>query len=192
MRLIDGRVYRTQELRRWSANPTRLAEQLVETGALTRLRHGLYYRPERSKWGPVPPRREELLRAALGDTPFLISGSSAWNPLGLGATAVFAAPLIYNTKYTGEREIAGQRFHLRRVRFPRRPSPEWFVIDLIQHRAMAGVDLATIERALRAAIAAGRYDPRRLTAMADQFGTREVQAVIARCGGGAGQGVAAK
>lgn len=183
MRLIEGRVYRTRDLERWSANPTRLAKRLVAAGELVRLQRGLYYRPEQSNWGPVPPDRNELLRAALDGQPFLISGSSAWNRLGLGATGVFAAPLVYNSKYSGKREIAGQLFHMRRVRFPRHTSQEWFVVDLIRHRNMAGVDLETLERALQDAVAAGRYDTERLIEMAKQFGTREVRTIIARCCG---------
>lgn len=178
MQLREGRIYRTKELRRWSANPTRLAERLVADGKLVPLRKGLYHCPRQSSWGVVPPEREEILRAALDGAPFLISGSSTWNALGLGSTAVFATPLVYNTKFSGEREIAGRRFYFRRVRFPRKPSREWHVVDLIEHRLEAGVDLASVLQNLSAALRAGRFDASRLMAMASAYGTRATMAAI--------------
>ena len=57
-----GRVYRTRELRRWSANPTRLALRLVREGKLRRAAHGLFYVPVPSRFGPAPPAEEEILR----------------------------------------------------------------------------------------------------------------------------------
>lgn len=178
--LDAGKVYRTKELRRWSCNPTRLAEMLVRQGELTRLRHGLYYRPERSRWGTVPPGRDEILRAFFDGNPYLVTGSTAWNGLGLGSTAVFAVPLVYNTTRTGDVEIAGKKFSLRRVRFPEDPSLEWFVVDLMRNREMAGVDLAMLERNLAHAIRAKRFDQRRLSSMASVYGTREVQEAVHR------------
>lgn len=180
MKLTSGRVYRTAELKRWVSNPTRTAEQLVKTGALMKLRHGLYYRPLRSKWGAVPPSREEVLRAALSNTPFAVTGSGPWNALGLGSTAVFPVPLVYNKKLSREETIGPFRFAFRRVRFPRRLTAEWFVVDLVQNRRMAGLDAETLAQNLCAALAEGRFDATLLTAMAAEYGTRDTQATVAR------------
>ncbi len=178
MNLTPGRVYRTADLKRWGANPTRLAEQLVATGKLRKLRHGLYYRPQRSKWGVVPPARDEVLRAVLRDTPFVVTGSGVWNALGLGSTAVFAAPLVYNGKLSGEATIDVFRFVFRRVRFPLSMNTEWCVIDLIQNREMAGLDVETLRQTLRPAVMDGRFDAVRLQQMAADYGTRETQALV--------------
>jgi len=180
MEWTQGRVYRTAELGRWFSNPTRVAERLVEAGELTKLRHGLYYCPGRSKWGVVPPAREEVLRAALKNTPLLVTGSGRWNALGLGSTAVFAAPLVYNRKVTGEETIGPFRFAFRRVRFPRRLVAEWFVVDLIQNRRMAGLDAETLAHTLRSALAERRFDATVLTTMAAEYGTRDTQALVAK------------
>lgn len=179
MKLTPGRVYRTAELKRWFSNPTRAAERLVESGELTKLRHGLYYRPRLSKWGVVPPAREEVLRAALKNTPFVVTGSGPWNALGLGSTAVFATPLVYNSKVSGEETIGSFRFAFRRVRFPRRLVAEWFVVDLIQHRRMAGLDAETLAHTLRSALAERRFDAALLTTMAAEYGTCDTQAMVA-------------
>ncbi len=178
MNLTPGRVYRTADLKRWGANPTRLAEQLVATGKLRKLRHGLYYRPQRSKWGVVPPARDEVLRAVLKDTPFVVTGSGAWNALGLGATAVFATPLVYNSRLSVEATIDAFRFAFRRVRFPLAMNTEWYVVDLIQNREMAGLDIETLRQALRPAVRDGRFDAVRLQQMAAEYGTRETQALV--------------
>jgi hypothetical protein len=178
MELIAGRVYRTADLKRWSTNPTRTAERLVAAGTLRKLRHGLYYHPQLSKWGVVPPAREEVLRAVLGDTPFVVTGSGVWNALGLGSTAVFATPLVYNGKLSGEVTIDVFRFAFRRVRFPPSPSTEWCVVDLIQHRAMAGLDLETLRQTLRAALLDRRFDAVQLQQMAAEYGTRETQTLV--------------
>lgn len=178
MKLIPGRIYRTADLKRWGANPTRMAEQLVAAGQLRKLRHGLYYRPQRSKWGVVPPAREEVLRALLKGTPFLVTGSGAWNALGLGSTSVFATPLVYNSRLSGEITIDAFRFAFRRVRYPHPVNTEWLVIDLIQNRDMAGLDIETLRQTLRAALRHERFDAVRLQRMADEYGTRETQALV--------------
>lgn len=179
LNLTPGRVYRTAELRRWVSNPTRTAERLVASGELRKLRHGLYYRPQRSKWGVVPPARDEVLRALLKDTPFVVTGSGVWNALGLGSTAVFAIPLVYNSKLSCDTTIAAFRFAFRRVRFPRRLFAEWFVVDLIQNRRMAGLDAETLVPALCSALKEGRFNAALLTRTAVEYGTRDTQATVA-------------
>jgi hypothetical protein len=39
-------------------------------------------------------------------------------------------------------------FHLRRVAFPARPTPEWFVVDLFEDAATVGVSLGTLSSSL--------------------------------------------
>ena len=170
-----GRVYRTRDLRRWSANPTRLATRLVEEGSLRRLGHGLYTRPGTGRFGEVPPRDEEILRAFLGGAPYVVTGPPAWNALGLGATAVRVDTLVYNTKRSGTFRLAGRAFQLRRVAFPRQPSREWFVVDLLNHAEAAGVSRREVlDRALRQA-ATGRLDADRLRDMAKRYGRKSVR-----------------
>jgi hypothetical protein len=40
----------------------------------------------KSRFGDVPPTREELLRGFLEGSPYVITGPERWNPLGLGTT----------------------------------------------------------------------------------------------------------
>ncbi|MBI5490301.1 MAG: hypothetical protein HY905_23395 [Deltaproteobacteria bacterium] len=121
-----------------------------------------------------------MLRAFLDDTPFVITGSDRWNALGLGATAVLAATLVYNTKRSGRFVLGGRPYLLRRVRFPSRPTPEWSVVDLIEHAEMAGVARSEIERSLALALAGRRFSTGRLREAAAEYGTRATRALIER------------
>ena len=176
--LHAGRVYRTRDLGRWTRNPTRLAVRLVEHGALCRLGHGLYMRPRASRFGAVPPSDVDLLRAFLGDSPFVVTGPPAWNALGLGSTAVHADTLVYNTKQSGTFQLGGRTFRLRRVAFPANPPPEWFVVDLLQHADEAGVSRREVAQRVTRAAAAGRFDAARLRDMAERYARKSVRVLL--------------
>lgn len=173
-----GRVYRTRELAQWSANAPRLAQRLVREGKLVPLAHGLFAAPQQSRFGVVPPTDTALLRAFLAGEPFIFTGPERWNALGLGTTAVFATPLVYNTKRTGRFAFGGRSFLLRRVAFPQDPSPEWFVVDLFENAAQAASSPEALRGALEVALRGGRFDRERLAAMAARYGSRRTQALV--------------
>lgn len=176
--LQSGRVYRTADFARFDKNPTRLVGRLVRSGRLRPLRKGLYHAPETSAFGDVPPSEDELLRAFFRGRPFLRTGPSVWNRLGLGSTAVEAVPLVYNKTRSGTVEMGGRRFELRRVRFARRPDPEFFVIDLLENTDRAGVDFATLRRALSVALQSGRFHAERLRDRAGKYGSPTTQRFV--------------
>lgn len=176
--LEPGRVYRTREFIRWSANPPRFAKRLVRDGKLVPLAHGLYSCPRRGRFGLVPPTDEELMRAFLEGDPFVFTGPDRWNALGLGTTAVFAMPVVYNTKRSGIFHFGGRRFLLRRVAFPDHPVPEWFVIDLFEHAHMAGTSKEALTDALARRVREGGFEVEALRVMAEHFGTRLTGAAV--------------
>jgi hypothetical protein len=176
--LEPGRVYRTRDLAAWGANAPRLAKRLVHEGALVQLAHGLFVHPKRGRFGAVPPADEELMRAFLDGAPFVFTGPERWNALGLGSTAVFAAPLVYNTKRSGTFELGGRRFVLRRVAFPEHPSPEWFVVDLLEHADQAGASRSDLAGALARALARETFDREKLCDMANRYGTEATRVLI--------------
>ena len=176
--LEPGRAYRTRDLRPFSANPTRLARRLVDEGKLREAAHGLYYAPVPTRFGPAPASDEALLRAYLGGERFLVTGPPCWNALGLGSTAMFAVALVYNTRRSGEFQLGGRRFLLRRVYFPETPTAEWFIVDLLQHHDMAGVGLSVLREGLVATLRIGRWDRARLREMAETYGTKATQALV--------------
>ncbi len=176
--LEPGRVYRTRDLARWSRNAPRLAKRLVREGKLVQLAPGLFSHPRQSRFGAVPPSDEDLLRTFLCDAPFVFTGPDRWNVLGLGSTAVFAAPLVYNTKRSGVFELGGRRFVLRRVAFPKNPPPEWFVVDLLEHADQAGASSTDLAAALARALSRGVFDRERLRRMANRYGTKATLALV--------------
>ncbi len=179
--LEPGRAYRTRELSRWSANPTRLARRLVREGRLREAAHGLFYAPVHSRFGQGAAADAELLRAFLAGSSFVITGPPRWNELGLGSTAMFAATLVYNTRRTADVILDGRCFMLRRVLFPESQPPEWFVVDLLQHHEMAGASLSELKDRLTATLRMERWDSERLCQMADQYGTKATLALVERC-----------
>lgn len=176
--LEAGRAYRTRDLRRYSANPSRLARRLVTEGKLARAAHGLYYAPVPSDFGPLPATDEELLRAFLGGARFILTGPPYWNALGLGSTAMFATKLVYNLSRSGEFLIDRRRFLLRRVYFPDPPTAEWYIVDLLQHHEMAGVAMSTLREGLVASLRLSRWDRPRLHEMAKVYGNKATLEVI--------------
>ena len=177
-KLEPGRVYRTRDLAEWSANAPRLARRLVQEGELVPLAHGLFAHPKKGRFGVVPPDDRELLRAFLDDTPFVVTGPDRWNALGLGSTAVYAMPLVYNTKRSGVFELGARRFKLRRVSFPETPPAEWYVVDLLEHADKAGAARSELVKALAFAVAANRFDRSKLRAMAARYATKTTRAVL--------------
>jgi hypothetical protein len=157
-----------------------LASECVANGQLVKLAGGLYACPRKSKFGVLPPTDDAVMRAFLDGSPYVFTGPESWNQLGLGSTAMFASRLVYNTKRSGEFKFGNKRFALRRVRFPRKTTPEWFVVDLLENHGMAGVDLSVLERNLAVALQAGRFDQNRLARMAEEFGTQATQALVGR------------
>ena len=178
--LESGRVYRTAHLRRWSANPTRLAAHLTERGALRRLSHGLYYAPRQSRFGETPPSEAALLETFLNGSPYVLTGPARWNALGLGSTALFAHPLVYNMKRSGKLDLGGRTFLFRQVAFPLGPTPEWFVVDLLRNAEAAGASRSTLEANLARAVAIGRFDADMLLAMASRYGRLQEQDAVRR------------
>jgi len=183
--LVPGRVYRTKDLATWGKNASRLAGRLERQGVLERLAQGLFVHPRIGRFGSIPPDDEELMRGFLEGAPFVITGPERWNALGLGSTAVFATRMVYNTKRSGEFRLGGGRFLLRRVRFPAKPTPEWFAVDLLEHHDMAGVSLDTLAEGLARALKAGNLRFGTLRKEAREYATARIQELIEQAGSAA-------
>ncbi len=176
--LKRGRVYRTKDFARRTANPSRLAKRLVEEGVLVQLGKGLFVHPETSKFGKAPPRDEELMRGFLEGTPFVFTGPEKWNALGLGSTAMFAAPLVYNTKRSGTFKFGGRTYLLSRVKFPKHPTAEWYAVDLLENHEKVGVSIQTLREGLERALRERRLRREDLVDAAENYGTQMTQRLV--------------
>jgi hypothetical protein len=178
--LEPGRVYRTRDFAKWGKNAPRLAKRLVQEGKLVPLANGLFAHQRQSKFGSVPASDEEVLRAFLGGSRFVFTGPESWNALGLGTTAMFANPLVYNTKRSGTFELGQSKFVLRRVAFPEVLTPEWYVVDLLENASTVGASLDDLEKALARALVLKRFRTKLLLEMASIYGTKNTASLVAR------------
>jgi hypothetical protein len=118
------------------------------------------------------------MRAFLDGGPFVFTGPDRWNALGLGTTAVFARPLVYNTKRSGHFIFGGREFLLRRVAFPEVQPPEWFVVDLLENADHAAASREELTISLTAALRAGKFARDELLEMSKRYGSRRTQALV--------------
>jgi hypothetical protein len=176
-RLKPGRVYRTKDFGAWAKNPFALAARLVAEGRLQHLGHGLYFAPEQSRFGPLPPDEHELVSAFLCRRPFVFSGTDAWNALALGTTQASMVALVYNENRSGLFVLDGRRYQFKRTRFPERPSAEWFAVDFLNNLDdVVDADPERNLRALRQRLQRD-LDPVRFAAALTRFGSRRAKAL---------------
>lgn len=144
-----GRVYRRQELAPFSTSLTRHLAELVGKGDVVQAAAGLYYRPEMSRYGPLPAADEELVRAFLSDGDFLLTSLNNYNPLGLGLTQLYNEMIVYNRKRQGRFVLDRRRFSFRRPRnFPPVLSQEFLYVDVLNNRRELAEDTSNLETLL--------------------------------------------
>jgi hypothetical protein len=132
--LTRGKVYRRNDLLKWTTAVDRHLEQLVGEGTLQKLAHGLYYYPKVSVFGKVPPEEKQLVKRFLNDDRFLLTTPNAYNSLGVGTTQLYNERVVYNHKRHGEYEIGNQQFHFRiKPHFPLKASEEFLLVDLVNN-----------------------------------------------------------
>ena len=132
--LKPGRVYRRQDLAKWSTAVDRDLQRLVEDGTLTKLAGGVYARLKDTVFGKAPAEDSELVKAFLKDDDFLLASPNAYNGLGVGTTQLYNKTVVYNHKRHGAFPLGGRTFDFRmRPRFPRSLSKEFLLVDLVNN-----------------------------------------------------------
>jgi len=130
--LKPNHIYRRSDLERLSGSIDRDLYTLVNEGFLRKESAGLYYRPKKSKFGPVPPSHHSLVAAFLKTEDFLMFSYTDFNSLGLGLTQQYNRYVIYNNKRHEEKKMAGVIFVFRRrVNFPKKVTPEFLFIEYL-------------------------------------------------------------
>lgn len=133
-RIVAGKVYRREDLARLSTAVDRHLRELVDAGALLKLAQGLYYAPEQSPFGPLPPADDQLVEGFLRDKEFLVFSPSAYNAVGLGTTQLYNRTLVYNHKRHGVFQLGNRQVDFRlKPRFPRRLTVEFLYVDLLNN-----------------------------------------------------------
>jgi hypothetical protein len=145
--LRPGHVYRRSVLAKWSKSIDRHLQQLVQAGVLQKLSGGVYYCPQATAFGNLPPDDETLVRAFLKDDHFYIASLNSYNSLGVGTTQLYNEKLVYNTKRDGRHTLNGRHFYfIKRSRFPAKSSQEFLLIDLMNNLHLLAEDKESVVR----------------------------------------------
>ena len=145
--LRPGVVYRRSELAKWSKSIDRHLQQLVQEGVLQKIAGGVYYCPQATAFGKLPPDDEVLVRAFLKDDHFYIASLNSYNSLGVGTTQLYNEKLVYNTKRDGRHTLNGRHFYfIKRPHFPVKSSQEFLLIDLMNNLHLLAEDKESVVR----------------------------------------------
>ena len=167
--LQAGRVYRREDLARLSTAVDRHLRELVATGKLKKLAQGLYYAPKQSSFGPLPPADEQVVGGFLRDKDFLVFSPSAYNAVGLGTTQLYNRTVVYNHKRHGVFKLGNRQFDFRvKPRFPKKLTPEFLYVDLLNNLDELAEDRDAVLRQARSKLPS--FESAQLQRAADRFG----------------------
>ena len=167
--LRAGRVYRREDLARLSTAVDRHLRELVATGKLKKLAQGLYYAPKQSSFGPLPPADEQVVGGFLRDKDFLVFSPSVYNAVGLGTTQLYNRTVVYNHKRHGVFKLGNRQFDFRvKPRFPKKLTPEFLYVDLLNNLDELAEDRDAVLRQARSKLPS--FEPAQLQRAADRFG----------------------
>lgn len=181
--LQAGRVYRREDLARLSTAVDRHLRELVATGKLKKLAQGLYHAPRQSSFGPLPPADEQVVGGFLKDKEFLVFSPSAYNSVGLGTTQLYNRTVVYNHKRHGIIKLGNRQFDFRvKPRFPKKLTPEFLYVDLLNNLDELAEDRDAVLRQARSKLFS--FDPTRLRRAVDSFGSLATRKRLREWAGG--------
>jgi hypothetical protein len=132
--LRPGKVYRREDVARWSNAVDRHLGQLVKDGTLTKLSGGLYAYSKQTAFGKAPADDRTLVKTFLKDERFLLASPNAYNRLGVGTTQLYDKMVVYNHKRHGTFALGGRTFEFRmKPCFPKTLSAEFLLVDLVNN-----------------------------------------------------------
>lgn len=132
--LEPGKVYRRNDLTRWSKSVDRHLNALLKDETLQKLSQGVYYYPKESVFGKTPPDEYELVQHFLKDSRFLLTSLNAYNALGVGTTQLYNKRTVYNHKRHGEFTLGNRTFDFQvKHHFPPTLTREFLLVDLMNN-----------------------------------------------------------
>jgi len=132
--LKPGMVYRRSDLTKWSNAVDRHLRLLVKDGTLQKVRSGVYYYPEQSAFGKLPPDEEKLVKTFLKDDRFLVTSPNYYNSLGVGTTQLYNTMVVYNHKRHGDFKLGSKTYSFQaKYNFPKKATPEFLLVDLLNN-----------------------------------------------------------
>ena len=172
--LRPGKVYRRQELGKWSKSIDRDLDTLLNDGTLKKLSQGLYYHPKQSALGATPPEEPDMVRGFLKDNRFLITSQNSYNSLGVGTTQLHNIKIVYNHKRHGEIKLGNKSFLFQmKHHFPKTVTPEFLLVDLVNNiDRLAEDNQSILDNALEKA---QQFDATKLKHAVKNYGTLKTQ-----------------
>jgi hypothetical protein len=177
--LKPGRVYRREDLTRWSTSVDRHLKQLVESGVLKKLSGGLYAYPKETVFGRAPAKDSDVVSAFLKDDPFLLASPNAYNSLGLGTTQLYDKTVVYNHKRHGDFQLGSRKFAFRvKPRFPKSLTKEFLLVDFVNNVGqLAEAKDEVLKRVMERAVAS---DASRLRRAVREYGNERTKKFFER------------
>jgi hypothetical protein len=177
--LRPGRVYRREDLARWSRAVDRHLRQLLDDGTLTKLASGLYAYQKRTVFGKAPAEDDKLVAAFLKDDRFLLASPNAYNGLGVGTTQLYDKTVVYNHKRHGNFSLGGRTFEFRaKPSFPKKLSEEFLLVDLVNNLDRLAESKEEVLARVRER--ASSYDAQRLQRAARDYGSVRTRKFFSR------------
>lgn len=176
-RLKRGKVYRRDELTKWSKSVDRHLDLLLKDGTLQKLSQGLYYFPKESVFGMTPPEEEMLVRSFLKDDRFLLTSPNSYNSLGVGTTQLYNKRTVYNHKRTGEFKLGNQKFSFHvKPHFPKKLTQEFLLVDLVNNLGKLAEDQEAILKNVFSKIQT--MDTKKLTHSVLEYGNAKAKKML--------------
>jgi hypothetical protein len=170
-----GVVYRRSDLEYFSTAIDRHLAQLVQEGVLKRLSQGLYYSPQVSKFGVLPPNDNQLIERFLKDDDFLTVSPNTFNSLGLGLTQLYNTTWVYNHKRKGEFKLNGKTVEfILKSAYPIKATKEFLLVELLNRMD----DLAEIPTLARISNNLHEFDITSLMKMAQNYGSSRSKKIL--------------
>lgn len=168
--LRPGKVYRREDLARWSNAVDRHLRQLVNDGTLAKLASGLYGYPKQTAFGKAPAEDDKLVGTFLKDDRFLLASPNAYNGLGVGTTQLYDRTVVYNHKRHGSFSLGGRTFEFRvKPSFPKTLSKEFLLVDLVNNLDRLAESKEEVLARVKERVAS--YDVPRLQRAARHYGS---------------------
>jgi len=172
--LRSGRVYRREDLARWSHSIDRHLKELSAEGTLKKLRNGLYYCPRKFAFGTAPADERELVKAFLRTDRFVVTSPNMYNQLGLGTTQLYNKRVVYNQKRHGTFSLGGRPMTFeRRLNVPKKLSPEFLLVDAVNELDQLAEDREAVLS--RVSQKAREMNPRKLGRAVSLYGKHSTQ-----------------
>lgn len=176
-KMKPGPVYRRSALVHLSPSVDRHLAMLVAENEIVRISTGLYCRPKKSKFGPVPPDEFSLVKAFLNEDRFLVTSFSSYTQLGLGLTQLYEHIVVYNHKKSGEFQLGGRSFLFKRMqKFPRQQSSEYLLVDMLNNIQDLAEDESAIIRNLRRY--KERFDVKKVLSLSKKYGKHRTKKIL--------------